>query len=1527
MNPNNDSTAVNIQSSNAEETPVNLQPTNEEENNRLQPTIEEENESRQLIVDDESRVPKMQLWERKLLDFSLRNNLLNLRVRSKVVQVAATDIGLLEDALQDGATMTPVLWNEEKAEGEKTQKLKIQPMDEAGVIDSHVLDEAQQKAVAEGLKKKHIMTYLDDDDLQNALKALHRAARTALEENGANSLYMVLGMLRWKELGNKYKWRYAPILLLPMEIVRHSGGRFVLRMRDEDVILNTTLVELMRQQYQMDFSALSPLPMDEHGVDVNKVLQTVRDIISSHQDWSVVEEAVLGLFSFSKFVMWNDIHTSAEKMLTSTIIQSLVTGTLKVDVSQEGADARRIDKQQQPSAFAVPLDVDSSQLEAVVESGEGKSFILHGPPGTGKSQTITNMIANALYNGRRVLFVAEKMAALSVVQKRLEKIGLGPFCLEMHSNKATKTHLLAQLDRALEVSHRADSKTYAERSQQLFQQRQQLIAYMEALHTKSQRGLSVYDCISQWLALKGEEMPVSETLLTTLTAERLNQIDQWMEEADQVLISTGHPADHPLRPFFITDTSLTAGDRLTGICQDLTNCIQSAVTAGIPDTLCLRDIIQLQALQNDAVKKQQAAQNGCQASILQQDGKQLSALFTQANDKWFLPKFFAKKKLRKQLRAHGFNGEWEEIGPLAQRLTAYQTAYAAWQQQMTVSHLNESLLPTIYKILADSQQIGVAGQQSHTLSQLTQLAQTLTAYSSKVHTWSLWCMKHKELMEQGLTEVANYLINQHVSGQETARALRKNAMRRLALQGIDANPQLQTFNGLIFEQLIEKYRALAKEFQNLTKEELYFKLAARIPSVTMEAASSSEMGILKRCIKSKARGMTIRQLIDHIPTLLPRLCPCMLMSPLSVAQYLDLEREKFDIVVFDEASQMPTSEAVGAIARGKALVVVGDPMQMPPTSFFSTTNVGEDEADIDDMESILDDCITLSMPSRYLTWHYRSKHESLIAFSNSQYYGSRLFTFPSVDDRVSKVQFVPVQGVYDMGKTRCNRDEANAIVTEVIRRLSDPELRKRSLGIVSFSKVQQSLIEDVLVSRLAEHPELEALAYDGEEPIFIKNLENVQGDERDVILFSVGYGPDKDGKVSMNFGPLNNTGGERRLNVAVSRARYEMMIFSSMRPDQIDLNRTQAEGVKGLKKFLEFAMSGRNVEPANTAGTTSQAPAGQASGLAAASEQALVNAIAAELEARGYTVDRAVGRSNFKIDIAVLDPEQPDTYILGILCDGKNYFETKTERDREICQPSVLKMLGWNIMRVWSVDWFLNREEVMQRIINALTHQEEPKPATEENASQPAANTPETPTKVPAEEPKTQEPAVSPEISHPYYPANILPPTGQTGVAGMQRYTAKLKQHIQRIIKAEQPITFSLLCKRIAALWGATNTQKLQDIVQQNLGTAYLDPLMFNDFPFYWAEFEPQRDYRIFRTGSDRDITDIPMIEIMNAIRYAVEQQIAIPLDDLRRQTAKLLGYSRATERVLAHIDHAVATLLEDLTLRIDNGFVKMSEE
>jgi len=406
------------------------------------------------------------------------------------------------------------------------------------------------------------------------------------------------------------------------------------------------------------------------------------------------------------------------------------------------------------------------------------------------------------------------------------------------------------------------------------------------------------------------------------------------------------------------------------------------------------------------------------------------------------------------------------------------------------------------------------------------------------------------------------------------------------------------------------------------------------------------------------------------------------MSPISVAQYFDVDTNHFDLVIFDEASQLPTSEAISALARAKQAIIVGDPKQMPPTSFFASTKIDEENMELEDLESILDDTLAISIPSKYLLRHYRSKHESLIAFSNANFYENKLLTFPSADDLDKKVTFEYIAGHYDKGNSRTNKQEAEAIVLYIKKHLHSD--RKESVGVVTFSQTQQVLIEDLLQKLYQENAFLEEKALQAEESIFIKNLENVQGDERDIILFSIGYGADEDGKLSMNFGPLNREGGWRRLNVTVTRARYEMKVFSSLKADQIDLNRTQAEGVKGLKGFLNFAEKGLLPTSFNAANSLQK--------------QNLIESILKYLNQNGLDVKTNIGTSAYRLDIGIVDPQNKDQYVLGILVDGENYVQTQTTNDRELLIPSVLEGLGWEIYRIWTLDWIKNKDKIVAEI-------------------------------------------------------------------------------------------------------------------------------------------------------------------------------------------------------------------------------------
>lgn len=1558
------------------------------------------------IDDTKKEITKQTIWERKLLDFSLRNNLINIRSGRRVIPFISFDIDHLEDHLQAGENYQIL--------SSPTTK-KIEPK-ESGMYDSSLLKDRLKNLVVNGLQNKKIHSYLTETELQNALKFIYRTSRTSLEENGANSLFLVLGIMKWFETERSVKPRFAPILLLPIDIIRSRGTTgYTIRTRDEDIILNITLVELLKQQYDINLSNLNQLPTDESGVDVKRIFATIRTCIRNMKRWDVIEESLLGLFSFNKFVMWNDIHSNADKLKKNPVIASLMENRIQWTDTVPKAEARLIDKRMAPSDFSIPVDVDSSQLEAVIESGEGKSFILYGPPGTGKSQTITNMIANALYKGKRVLFVAEKMAALSVVQNRLAKIGLDPFCLEMHSNKATKSHFLEQMQKAIEVTHIQSPAEYKNLSKRLFDHRKKLIEYMEVLHSPQTYGYSLYECITNYLSIPGDELLLGQSLPDFLNKEKLDKIREELISLDIVFQITGHPQDHPLKGLMPKDVSSESTRKLQQSLTDYRNVFEQimedrrlferGLSLAVPDTfeglvwmkeMCdillklpvlNKTIIEIAGNKELTQEWKEHIASGRKRDeiesellkdfapeILDENVYTLQQKWNAVEAMWFLPKFFAKRSYIKKIRFYNASLHENQIPGILNKLAIYhkQNKIVCERSQeladtfMSLGRKGKekwddildtlNLAPKLYQMLLNHAQMNkisftntlsgfilqigndwdlfkhAFGQDLSRLSDfikkhtdiqnsLRELCDTdipdtniettvpplfvrWLEHFDLIKNWYQWCIRKKELEKQHLSAVINYIESKHKTGTEASSALFKGVSHLMAIKTVDANKSLQMFNGLLFEEMINKYKTLASDFQELSKKELYCRQAARMPSLTMEVASNSEIGILKRNISNGGRGTSIRRIIDQIPTLLSKLCPCMLMSPISVAQYIDLNRDKFDIVIFDEASQMPTCEAVGAIARGNSLVVVGDPKQMPPTNFFSSSQVDEEDAEFDDMESILDDCISLSMPSRYLIWHYRSKHESLIAFSNSQYYEGKLHTFPSVDDRISKVKLIYVDGIYDKGHTRCNRAEADIIVKEIIRRLQDPELSGKSIGVISFSQVQQNLIEDLLLEEMSKYPELEQKAFQCHEPIFIKNLENVQGDERDVILFSIGYGPDKNGNVSMNFGPLNNQGGERRLNVAVSRARYEMIIFSTLHPEQIDLKRSKAKGVEGLKKFLEFAERGTTLISTMQ---TKRIPTND-----------LVNLIAQELENRGYTVNTFVGRSNFKVDLAIINPRNKDQYLLEILCDGKNYYETKTTRDREIVQPRVLNMLHWNIMRIWSIDWFENKEQVLDRITEKLETLQQ-----ENSLIHPAVSINTYKSFSIADEPVLE---LVNKREKEYIFADLPAIKTKTDIDLITSSPALVKKQLRKIISVEQPVTNTLLYKRILQIWNIPRiTSRLQTIVDSQLTNVYKDPLS-NETKIYWIDKKAAQNYTSYRINSNRDIQDIPIIEVMNAALYVIEQQFSMPLEDLKKVTSQVLGFSRKGANMDAIMEEAIRILIKKKLLHNNNGIISSKQ-
>ena len=1072
---------------------------------------------------EEKNVPaRVVRWSQKLLDLTLRNRLLNVRESKQVLPLVCRDIGLVEDRLAKSAEIPVTL-------GDPAEDL---------LVSGCTAPETAKR-----------------------LKLLYRLAKTDLEESGVNTLFLALGFLHWKPKASGDKTYRAPLVLVPVKLVRKSMTDIRLARFDDETMANATLVEFLRTEFHLSVKGIDPLPTDESGVNLTAVLDAFRTAVAGQDGWSVTREVALGQFSFGKFVMWKDLTSRLDVLRRHPLVNHLIEGKGDFDDGVNVFPPEEIGEHLDTKNLYCPLSADSSQLTAVLYSRLGKTFVLHGPPGTGKSQTITNLIAHNLALGRRVLFVSEKKAALDVVHNRLTKIGLRPFCLELHSNKSGKAEVLAQFAEALNVPTLLPTPDQAENAERLDAERHALNAYAQALHKKYPNGLSAYDCLARAIAdgRRGDASPIR----TNALADSKSRLDTLRRLAVRLAAESGSTTPDALAALAVlkpADWSPDFERRLAAAADDWT-------------TACAKGFV-----------------------------SRLGAAFRHRD----LIPFFAALKLD------------------AGKVQAIAAAVGECRNAL--------------KCLATEREAAALG-----LGRVTDFE---SAYRSRM-----------------LDEI------------------------------LSSEPILARFNGVNQDECVKRFREFDEKSQKLAQEAAIQRLSDRMPFGNAKCPKTSELGILRHECEKKMRHKPVRQLLAEIPTLAPQLKPCFLMSPLSVAQYLSPDAPPFDLVVFDEASQIPVWDAIGVIARGKQLVCVGDPKQMPPTNFFQKGETDDDfEADdedaVEDLESILDECLAAGVHSAYLSWHYRSRHESLIAFSNRNYYESRLCTFPSASTTPRlgvRFEFVP-EGVYDRKASRTNEKEAAALVDYVFRRISEPGYRKRSVGVVTFSQAQKDLIEDLVEQRRQDDPSHEDFFSDeNEEPFFVKNLENVQGDERDVILFSVGYAPDAEGRFAMNFGPLNRAGGERRLNVAVTRAKEQIVVFSSIHGSQIDLSRTSAVGAAHLQAFLDFAEKG--LAPASASGGSDS--------------DAFSSAVAAFLRNHGWQVDEHVGASGSRIDLAVRRRDG-DGYLLAIECDGPSYAAQRTARDRDELRASVLKSLGWRTTRLWSVDWALDRRRAEESLLGLL---------------------------------------------------------------------------------------------------------------------------------------------------------------------------------------------------------------------------------
>jgi hypothetical protein len=1270
-----------------------------------------------------------------------------------------------------------------------------------------------------------LQTSLPAEILQKRLLSIFYDARTFEEEQGVNILYLAIGFLRWRDPVASLD-RHAPLLLLPVTLERQSArARFRLRADDEEISTNLSLQAKLRAEFVVELPDVPP----RDDLSPSAYFAQVAAAIAAQPDWTLLpDDMVLGFFSFSKFLMYRDLDpenwSDGRRLDEHPAIAALLESGFSAEPPLCGAD-EPVDPLVSVAAAAHVMDADSSQTIVIEEIKQGRNLVVQGPPGTGKSQTIANAIALAVLEGKTVLFVAEKMAALEVVKRRLDTIGLGAMCLELHSHKAHKATVLADLAETMRLARpkRADD---ARAIAELQSCRDRLNAYVSALHQRIEpAGISAYQVLGEVVRLRDQGVGPGQFTLAGATKWSSADVQERVAalgDLAQHLRELGPPNQHPWRGVMLDGLLPMDADRLMGRLPDTLSRLSQAIDAGAqladvlkterPDTL--RAITRLKRLADRIAVLPDVEVTGLadpvwstrrdEISRLVEDGlklrdcqKKLSGVVTPAawstdvaktrrdlamhGRSWFRwlnrdyrrasAELIALLQLPPPRKAAGqleildtlataqdlrWNLDVNEarvelgrraFGPLwrgSESDWGMLAAISAWESQCAASELPPSFRQIVATLGDRSQLAGLAKQaaqhaeaakseldavraalaldlpmafdcdelQDVPLEAARQRLSGWPAQSEALSRWIAYRIRWSQLPGLGLAELAAMIHRSDLTADMLVDAFWMAFYEELLREALARHPLLAAFDGASHQRLIAQFGKLDQERILSARRQVAAQHQLQLPT---DESGGSELALLMREINKKRRHLPLRQLLKQAGRAVQTVKPVFMMSPISVAQFLEPLGLRFDLLLVDEASQVRPVDALGAIARADQMVVVGDDRQLPPTRFFDKVLDEAEETEPDetpatrDLESILDLCAAQGMAARMLRWHYRSRHHSLIAVSNREFYKNRLHVAPnpqthapadapspSSDRDTNESSNVTAQSLglrfhhlpharFDRGGTATNAEEAQQVARAVMEHARrEPE---QSLGVGAFSVAQRDAILDQLEELRGKEPQTEPFfATDRPEPFFVKNLENIQGDERDVVFISVGYGRDVQGKLSMHFGPLSNDGGERRLNVLITRARMRCEVFSSITADDIDLGRTAAVGARALKTFLGYARTGQLESQ-----TSSEFD-----------KDVFNEQVAKAVRGLGFEVHSHVGDAGLRVDLGVIDPRQPARYLLGIECDGASYQAARSARDRDRLRQQVLADRGWVIHRVWIGDCFRRPEEQLRALAAAI---------------------------------------------------------------------------------------------------------------------------------------------------------------------------------------------------------------------------------
>ena len=1510
----------------------------------------------------------------------------------------------------------------------RNRLLNFRPLSRSIKLPNHIPSELFESLVLKEEEltfKAHAENKSDSDSFYKALYAINQKSRTILEEQGYPVLYLALGFLNWHDGENKEKINLAPLILIPVELERQKDRtKYKLKWSGLDIVLNLSL-EAKLFEYSVSLPTIESL--EEPG-DIDAFFQDVIEAISTKDGWKVTDDIVLDMFSFTKFVMYKDLDPELWDINHHPLLELALSGSENEGFAENKKN--NVENMELPSESVYHvMDADSSQIAVIEAVKTGQNLVVEGPPGTGKSQTITNLIAEVLVHGKKVLFVSEKMAALEVVKSRLDKVGLGNFCLELHSHKSNKKEVLQELERAISSSPNNCSDE-TEKYSRVDNLKKILNDYVNTLHSPiadTERTpfelLTVREKAKDYFKNNNLEMPrVWFPHPSSWNIREWRTAIQTLENLTTGLSSVTPISEHPWRG---CSTGIISTQYEEDIFQKITD-FQDAIEK-VLDVLCIlekefgirvpensyyldkhlraADIVEnafpvdtsvllnekwdsfndeAKELINMVESIAEAKKKFTRAAltidpILKVDISYIMKLTDEYEDYSYLPKWKRglswkyHRKVKKPISSlyqstmpekpsivradlkklaecvdikekmewgvtvtetipSLFGKQWNGEDSQPEHLKQFGEWIVKFREYLRDGTLTENAVDIASKATFNTTLNSIKNELEATLRNFRKkreiLFNTLNTNSNLLfginedevrfeeyqNRISLWIKERPQLRIWGQFSSREQACRQTIAAplldhleklnpNDIVPCFEANLAESLLEELFLTSPILGDFIGEEHQNKITEFKHLDSQCIELNQHRLAFQLQKRQPNFFAGASAASEMGILQGQFNRKRGHMPIRKLLSATGGLIQRIKPCFMMSPLSVAQYCDPTMIQFDVIVFDEASQIRPEDALGTLLRAKQAVVIGDTRQLPPTSFFDhiveETDIQEaddETVSIVDVESILHQC-RQRFPIKQLKWHYRSRHESLIAISNQEFYQNKLLIFPSPIDKAENLglQFKHIpQAVYDRGNTSTNPIEAEVVVDAVFEHFQ--KYPDKSLGVGTFNMKQQQLILDQVEKRLDQNPKMNAFfSRNRGEHFFVKNLETIQGDERDCIFLSIGYGKDKDGKLYKNFGPLNHDGGERRLNVLITRAREKCVVFSNFRASDLQLNTSAAFGVRALKMFLDYAEK-RNLALHNT--DTSR------------TGSEFEDAVYEFLTHQGHKLKKHVGCAEYRIDLAIVDPDNPKRYLLGIECDGHQYRNAPTARDRDRLRSQVLEGLGWKLYRIWAIDWYRNQETTKKRILEAITEV-----TTTGEIQTDQINETEPVQMIPNEiKPSSQQiPENNLQIVDYVICNNLKIPI--IGELHLQR-PALLAEAVRQVVNLESPVHSDQVIHRIRTYWGLARAgAKIKKAIEKGILFAEKNNMIRRKGKFLWRVDDEEITIRKRKNPNIKWICDE---EITEAIKKVLSLQGAITPEALIFESVKYFGYKSKGKNIVERIRSIIDKLIENKIVGIN---------